>query len=100
MKQQTISRTIINRTTRATLARRIVSQPQHKSLTAQDAHALRLPVRLSVFEALYLSDTEMVVDLRKVKDVHYPFRAVVYTAAGEWTLDVPLAANAPLTIAF
>lgn len=94
-----IGKRIMDRTIRSALARIItLGNPQHSTLTVAEAHAQRLLDSKNPYQSVYISDTEMLIGLKKTRDTHYPFRAIVYTDKGTWMLDVPLTATAQLSI--
>src|SRR5689334_1474386 len=94
-----ISKRVIERTVRSTLARiATLGSPKHSTLTVAEAYAQKLLDSRDPYQSVYISSTEMLIGLKKSRDTHYPFRAIVYTDKGQWMLDVPLAAGAQLSI--
>jgi len=94
-----ISKRILERTTRATLARFATrNTAQHSTITAAEAYANKLLDSRDPYQSVYVSDTELLVDLKKTRDPHYPFRAIIYNDKGEWARDIPLTAAAELAI--
>lgn len=94
-----ISKRLMQRTVRSTLARTItLSSPKVSTMTVAEAHAQKLLDSSDPYQSVYVSDSEMLIGLKKSHDPHYPFRAIVYTDKGAWMLDVPLSASALLSV--